>query len=305
MYRSILLVTLTFIYACKASNTTPSNSPGITKFSDFSDYKGLDNSWYDGKAKVISFDLTQNRYADLHPGEAVLIQVTEPFNKLKQVKSDALNGHAVTTVMKTNLIERFTTGLYDYSVMTSVFTDVNPPFHTYKVTFTSQDWCGQSMSQLNLDNDHYNFMLRSYFESEGDKDVKVPTAILEDEIFNLIRIGASNIVNGNQKIIPSLKTIRLMHIDEKPIDADISITVKGDTTDMTINFPTINKKKTIHFASTSPHAIYGWEESYPSAFDQQVRSTKALKKGQSHIDYWRKNALADSTLRQPLDLLTY
>ena len=44
--------------------------------------------WNQGKAELTSFELQQARYGELHPGSAVLIFVTEPFSKTKQVKLD-------------------------------------------------------------------------------------------------------------------------------------------------------------------------------------------------------------------------
>ena len=44
--------------------------------------------WYDGKAEITSYALQQARYGELHTGEAVLVFVTEPFSKSKQVKLD-------------------------------------------------------------------------------------------------------------------------------------------------------------------------------------------------------------------------
>jgi len=48
----------------------------------------LDDYWYQGKAEISSYQLEQARYSDVHPGEAVLVFVTEDFLTDKQVKND-------------------------------------------------------------------------------------------------------------------------------------------------------------------------------------------------------------------------
>jgi len=39
--------------------------------------------WYQGKAELTSYTLEQARYGEVHPGEAVLVFVTEDFSKSK------------------------------------------------------------------------------------------------------------------------------------------------------------------------------------------------------------------------------
>jgi hypothetical protein len=195
--------------------------------------------WYDGNAELNTYTLDQNRYRETHPGESVLVQVTEHLDKAKHVKSDQASTEHSVPVMKTNLIERFHTGLYDYSLMTSVFTSTQAPFQTLKVTFSSQDWCGQSFSQLNWKNHEYYISKYSYFESIGDEDYKIGKALLEDEIFNLIRISPKLIPLGTISLIPSFKAQRLMHIPAAAITANITSHVNKDTTEIIIEMPEI------------------------------------------------------------------
>ena len=53
----------------------------------------------------------------------------------------------------------------------------------YKLTHSSQDWCGQSYLQFNLTGDEYKIQLRSYFQSEGDINESLSSDILEDDLF--------------------------------------------------------------------------------------------------------------------------
>ncbi len=135
--------------------------------------------WNRGKAEITSYDLEQARYGEVHPGEAVTIFVTEPFDPEEQVKADNPD-EADIQVLKLNLTKKFVTGIYPYSMMLSVFTPVNlEKFpRTLKTTVSSQEWCGHTWTQLNWRNGKYLAELRSYFESEGDWDFVVGDAIL-------------------------------------------------------------------------------------------------------------------------------
>ena len=125
--------------------------------------------WYKGEAELNRYSLEQARYSELHEGAAVLVFVTEPFLKDKQVKLDGPYRSGADNVLKLNRIHRFTTGVYDYSLMNSVFTAENAQAApTYKVSTTVQDWCGHVFNQLNLDGDSYKLQVRSYFEAEAD-----------------------------------------------------------------------------------------------------------------------------------------
>src|SRR5438105_8601198 len=80
--------------------------------------------WTQGKAEITSYKLTQSRYGELHEGDAVLIFVSEPFSRSKQVKLDDWQsaGNDAVEVLKLNFTKKFVTGIYPYSLMFSVFT---------------------------------------------------------------------------------------------------------------------------------------------------------------------------------------
>ena len=44
--------------------------------------------WFDGKAEISTYSLSQSRYGEMRSGNAVLIFVTEDFLKNKQVKAN-------------------------------------------------------------------------------------------------------------------------------------------------------------------------------------------------------------------------
>src|SRR5262245_19023266 len=74
--------------------------------------------WYQQKAELARYALSQARYGEIHKGESVLIFVTEPFWKDKQVKYEFGDKTDSLSVLKLNFTRKFYTGIYPYSVMT-------------------------------------------------------------------------------------------------------------------------------------------------------------------------------------------
>lgn len=307
-----LLLIITMI-ACNDAPETNSSSDNKAQFAaaksaeDASSLR-LSEYWYKGEAEITRYDLQQNRYRDVHPGEAILVQVTEDFLIDEQVKNDNYTNPNSTNVLKTNLIRRFTTGLYDYSIMTSVFTPANTEKFpkTLKVTMSSQDWCGQSFMQLNWRDNQYQTQIRSYFENEGDEKLTVPYAILEDEIFNRIRINPTTLPTGKIKMLPSLSIVRLLHKNFEPmeVEAKLESYAGNDFAGVglkvyTVKFPKLNRTLEIIFENETPYKIPGWKDSYPG-FDGQIRTTVAKRTETIKSPYWQKNALGDSALRKKL-----
>ena len=186
MKQLILFYVLPFmLFSCQPSGpkgsspSPPSQSlarPAVYEFQ--SEPVRLSDYWYQGAAEVSRYELHQNRYADVHPGTVIAVFVTEDFLADKQVKNDNYSNPNSIPILKMNMINRFTTGLYDYSVMRSVFTPVKVKEHpqTLKVSTTSQDWCGHVYEQLLPSGDAMALSSHSYFEGEGDRSETRPVA---------------------------------------------------------------------------------------------------------------------------------
>jgi hypothetical protein len=147
---------------------TNDNENKQTQLSDSQEFRKY---WFDNKAEISSYDLVQAQYGKLNKGEAVMVFVSEEFRLDKQVKLESDAEENATTVLKLNFIKKFITGIYDYSMYTSVFTPVqtNTFSATLKVTNTNQEWCGQSFLQLNYHQNGYqvlgNHILRRKFRT--------------------------------------------------------------------------------------------------------------------------------------------
>ncbi|THH39941.1 hypothetical protein [Neolewinella litorea] len=265
----------------------------------------LNDYWYQGEAELNVYDLQQARYGEIRQGQAVLIQVTEPFLAGAQVKDEGngTDGGASTTVLKTNLIRRFVTGIYDYSLMTSVFTPTEGQAYprTLKVTTSSQDWCGQSYTQLNHSGgEAWRMELRSYFEREGDQTEQLEADFLEDEIFNRIRIGGT-LPEGTFSVIPATGYLLMTHQPYVASPARASTVNLGDSLrTYSLAYADLNRTLEVTYDAAPPHTIRSWQETYPSR-DTMLTTTATLR-SQKTEPYWSQNANANLPLRGELGL---
>jgi hypothetical protein len=267
--------------------------------------------WYDGKAEITSYKLEQARYGELHEGYAVLVFVTEDFSKSKQVKLDNpqnANGDDVK-VLKLNRIKKFDTGIYRYSLMGSVFTPIyiGEYPNTLKVTSSSQEWCGNTFTQLNLDDNGYEVRSFSYFESQGDTKFNLQQEILEDELWVRIRLAPESLPVGRIKIIPATMASRLTHKELKVEIAEASLVENSKDSnlmDYKLVYDDSGRAMEITFSKKFPYEILSWEETYKSGFGNNAKTltTKATKNKMLITDYWNKNKTVDHELRKKLGL---
>lgn len=288
---------------------SPSNSQEIAiKPKDFNGY------WYAGEAEITSYKLEQARYGEIHSGEAVLVFVTEPFSESKQVKLDNWRDQSPdnVSVMKLNMTKKFLTGIYPYSMMMSTFTPVSADKFpdAFKITTSSQEWCGHTFMQLNLEEKNYRLRGFSYFESEGDVDVSVPNVILEDELWTRIRLNPESLPEGQVELVPSTFYLRLRHKESgakaaKVKTSSISSSDFSASAHKVYSIEYDNRSLNIYFESSFPHVILGWEETYLSGFGKPEQlTTKAKRINTIKSAYWGKNGNKDRALRKELGLST-
>jgi hypothetical protein len=230
--------------------------------------------------------------------------VTEPFLRDKQVKYEHGDKTNSLSVLKLNFTRKFYTGIYPYSLMTSVFTPVDyKNLRTLKVTSSSQEWCGHTFTQMNLRNNKYDVLVRSYFQDESDQNFDISQAWLEDELWTRIRLAPETLPTGNVEIVPGLQFVRLWHKNAKPAKASASLTQQGNQKLYTIDYPELKRQLKIRFESNFPHEIVSWEETQPGGFGGSAPlTTKATKTKSILLDYWNHNGNEDSRFRKELGL---
>ena len=273
----------------ESKNESSTNNP-------FKDY------WYAGKAEIKTYKLTQARYGELHQGMATTIFVTEPFLKKEGVKPNQPNKNQVP-VLKMNLLKKFGTGIYPYSMMLSTFTPIKETQGVIKASASGQEWCGQIFSQMNQRQGKYDVVSYSYFEQEGDTQFSLPTVFTEDEIWSRIRINYKKLPLGTFDIIPGLYYTRLEQHKFGVEKATASLKTNKKNTTYTIKYPKRNRTLAITFTTSFPHEIVKWQESYADkrAPEKMLTTTAVLDKSKN-IAYWNYSAEKYKSIRKELNV---
>ncbi|MGB6035387.1 MAG: septum formation inhibitor Maf, partial [Cryomorphaceae bacterium] len=223
---TLILLSFLLLTSCEAQVNTSPDDPYQTSHPE-----AFANYWYAGEAELNRYELDQMRYGEVRKGEAVMIFVTEDFLPDDQVKKE-FGDKPATSILKINFLKKFVTGIYDYSIMTSAFTPIEfrkfPS--TLKVTFSSQDWCGQVFGQMNLKDRKLNFQTRSYFQAEGDEDLAFDATYVEDDIWNRMRLEPQTLPLGKIEMVPSMEYMRLKHKEVKAYrcEANLFLQVNDD-----------------------------------------------------------------------------
>lgn len=237
--------------------------------------------WGDGRAEISSYRVVQPRYGEARNGYGVLIFVTEDINRDTYVKVESPTPpeNRVYT-LKLNNILQFGTGIYDYSVMTSVFSAVEPsvgavePFQPLRVTLTAQEWCGHVFEELTVRDGKLRGYLNSYFETEGRQEYEFDRPrrmAIEDHLLIRIReLKGPVMEQGEQRpvtFVPSLWQFRLQHAPRslkqgtlnKGYEQDIEV---GGRTHKAVpwRWEVGPRQKLVWVEKAYPHRILAWED---------------------------------------------
>lgn len=185
---------------------------------------GFWRHWGDGMAEMAAYDLRFPRYGETRDGVAVTVFVTEDFSLRDSVKAaPRAKKEEIYPVMKLNMVRDFPTGVYDYNTMTSAFVPLVSKGgveagRLVKVSFGSQEWCGQVYHQLNFQPDNIRSTRHSYFAGEADAQelLERPTGgVSEDRLFHWARGFAAPLLGPGEQVdvpfLPSLLRTRLSH----------------------------------------------------------------------------------------------
>lgn len=259
--------------------------------------------WGDGQAELASYDLTFPRYSSLRSGLAVTIFVTETFSNSLRVKADP-GEHPESdefSVMKLNLMMDFPTGVYDYNEMMSRFVALEPvngrPGGSLtKVSFSSQEWCGQVYHQALFDKQRVRTMLHSYFDGEADAEGELPhpdRAVSEDALHHWARgMAWPTLEAGESRLVAFLPSLQSSRHGHKPLEwgsAKLSRAAEAET--ITVPAGTFNVERltvevdggftrTFFVESASPRRIVRWESSVGEM--AELVASKRMK-------YWQMN----------------
>ncbi len=269
--------------------------------------------WGDGQAEISSYTVVQPRYGEQRRGYGVLIFVTEELNRQTLIKVESPQpADQRIYVLKLNNVLKFNTGIYDYSVMTSVFSAVEGyerghGFELCKVTLSAQEWCGHVFDESRIRNGRLDGALNSYFESEGrtDYQIELPDRFeAEDHLLIRIRELAGPWMEPGEtrdmRLLPSLWSFRMEHRPHRLADARIE---KGEAVLKTVSgteyaavpwtWSAGGTTKTVWVEDAPPRKILGWQDSHGGS-GELVKSIRE--------PYWRLNGNPDEIFRERLEI---
>lgn len=273
------------------------------------DRKQIQEYWYPNGAEISRFKLSQSRYGEIHEGDAVFIYVTESMNPRLQVKADR-PGDRDVPVLKLNATRKFFTGIYPYSIMTSIFAPIEPQQAPLplKISFSSQEWCGHVYLQMNRQENGYLIQGHSYFEKEADQKLRLENSFPEDAVWTLIRTAPNRLPQGSFKIIPGTVYVRLVHRPMESVNAYGELqSIRGKSLEgqalvqYELKFPDENRVLKIQFEKEFPHRIQKWEDTY-TVRGGRVLTTRAIRTHTIMSDYWNRHTNADRRLLKKLGL---
>ncbi len=268
--------------------------------------------WYNHGAEISRFSLQQMRYGEIHEGDAILVFVTEKMNPDIQIKADHPGAQDIA-ILKLNAVRKFFTGIYPYSIMTSIFAPVDVQQYPLplKISSSTQEWCGHVYTQMNLNENEYRVRMHSYFEGEGDRDFKVQKVIPEDALWTLIRLAPASLPRGEFFMTPAAVYARLAHrplMVQKAV-SDFSLTgeksLEGNPLVIyEINLPDEQRTLRIYFEKNFPHRIQKWHETYRglTGMGAKVLTTSATRTHTIMDPYWKHHTNKDRRRLETLGL---
>lgn len=261
--------------------------------------------WGDGRAEMSGYRGVVSRYGELRQAETVLIYVTEPHDRRTWIKDDDVSDEHRVQVLKLNHNVRFLTGIYPYSVLTSVFAPVDAyateRFAPAKVSLTAQEWCGHVFTGIWPGRDRFVYSGLSYFASEGEttESVDVPRDTLyEDALLVQLRELDGPFNGGDDwqgNLVPMLWRTRQAHEPVRAAAARITRAhEERDGTEVTrFTIQQGDYQRVIDVERALPRRIVSW-----SASDgEEMRLL-----GTSRLAYWQLNHNGEERLRQELGL---
>jgi hypothetical protein len=257
--------------------------------------------WYNNEAEISSYQLLEARYGEIHEGQAAQIFVTEHFSKQSNTKADNPNDKDIP-VMKLNFTKKFYTGVYPYSMMTSTFFPFSNGKHSVKISSSSQEWCGHTFMEMKEERSGFDIRIDSYFEGESKAEISIGKTLLEDDLWTMIRLTPDALPTGTLSVIPAFFALRLLHLEAKAYEATGALKKEKERNVYTLQYPKLERTLTIYFEPQFPYKILGWEDEHFSGWGDKRKKLKSTATLITTIksDYWTKNSVQDSVLRQQL-----
>jgi hypothetical protein len=287
--------------------------PPLTPDPDFGGY------WHDGQAELDGYRWTGIRYGQERRGQSVMVFVTEPFSESARVKVDDPARHPgdVLDVLKLNHVRDFQTGIYDYNTMVSLFVQ-SDTFEPVKLSFSSQEWCGNVYDELIFRSKGIEETLHSYFE--GESGVRTyparPGGVSEDNLFILLRgLRGPYLGPGERREVPFFPGVFARRLNHRPGDWTTAVIERRrDRKEITVpagTFSTLEYRVTtaggregrFYVDAAWPHRVvlWSWESTTGDGRRRDASETGELA-GFARLKYWELNGAGKESLLEGLGL---
>jgi len=280
----IIVVATVIIQACSSGNTGNVSAEEARRDSVLMYFNigwAEDKLWEDGFAEVAKYDAQRVIYGKVRHFEYVFATVKEHFNKEYKVKTDEFDRDDLFEVMKVNKFARIETEEYPYHFLNSIFLKRDNPVFLYKMTNTSQEWCGNTFKEFLEDRYIYRFIFSSYRDGEGDGYQKLPKDVLfEDQLpYTLRTLRFENGLSFQYKVVESQITNKAL--DPKMYAATFQVrrdTATSDGWQVIVDLQK-DKKNVYWFSGLYPNYLTKME-----AWDGRTLHLTSLER----YDYWSK-----------------
>jgi hypothetical protein len=254
--------------------------------------------WEEGLAEVAVYRGTVSKYGRPRTGSLEVITVREYFDPQKLVKTLPEKGKENQPVMKTNLVKRVRTGVYEYVQMASVFQNRDSG-RLLKLSCVSAEWCGNSFALFENRGVGGRLILSNYMDDKGVSLLNLPegAAVFYDELVPYLRQNLDALRDGIEiRVIDSLLSNNPVYREtsamlraEKPVPV-VTRPYRGSGTAVVLRMG--GDKEKFLFANDTLHTLLRWENGNGEYYQLETVT---------FLDYWNRNKPGDENLLETKD----
>ena len=271
--------------------------------------------WDQDQAEINLYDAVEVRYGVARQAtEAALIFVKEDHRAEDYVKADD-PARGDLPAIKLNWSVVVPTGIYTYRQMASVFVDRQSAL-PFRESFTSQEWCGNTVKDLRLirtaQANSFRYRYWSYFgnEGEGERTVaidSVDTAVFADALPVYLRALDLPAIaeSGRTYTISVVPTLIANRAQPDRVAAPLAVAVSvARLEDVTVPAGRFNVWRiTVEYTSsdgTKQRELYDYDDGPDRRLIGMQRADGAVYKLRKSmwLDYWRHHDVGDERLRE-------
>ena len=250
----------------------------------FDEQWAMNKYWEDGLAEVATYDAERTVYKKKRQFKYTLITVKEEFNQQFNVKTDDYQRNDLFPVMKVNEFCQIPADQYPYHYLTSLFFRRDQPVALYKLTSSSQEWCGNTFKAIVDDGANLKESFNSYWDQQGvgSRDLR-RDVLVEDALPYSLRA-----LRFDQNPAFDLTVLDLQQTSKAalPVYYEAHLT----TTEATADEATAPAWRVAVQLAADKQNVYWFAKAYPNILLRQTTwDGRSLRlKGQHRYAYWPK-----------------